>query len=217
MEVKTKVRKEMKEQRLAMEADDSAGRSELICDTIISSNLYENAHMILLYASSRNEVDLKKILLHALATGKKVFFPKVHGDTMDFYMVHKESDLSPGAFGIHEPNVDTISIRDYIMESISSGEITDLEELAIPIFTPGVAFSEDGNRIGYGRGYYDSFLFQMEEWISMLPVGSDQVFLHFVPIGVCYEFQIVENVAFEKKDYRMKYIVTEQREVLCDE
>lgn len=217
MEVKTKVRNEMKEKRLAMDADDAAGRSEHICDTVIASRLYENAQIILLYASSRNEVNLDKIFDHAISSGKKVFFPKVHGDTMDFYMVHGKSDLSSGAFNIFEPSGESISIRDFIMEQLTTDEVTDLEELEIPVLTPGVAFSEDGNRIGYGRGYYDSFLYGMEEWISMLPIVNDEVFLRFIPIGVCYENQIVSDVAFEKKDYRMKYIVTEQREVMCDE
>lgn len=61
------------------------------------------------------------------------------------------------------------------------------------IVVPGVAFDRQGNRLGRGKGYYDRFLCQHLE----------------VPrIGICFDFQLVDEVPAESFDIRMDEVIT---------
>lgn len=61
------------------------------------------------------------------------------------------------------------------------------------IVVPGVAFDRRGNRIGRGRGYYDRFLCQH---------------LGVKRIGICFDFQMVDEVPTEPLDIRMDEVLT---------
>ena len=61
------------------------------------------------------------------------------------------------------------------------------------IVVPGVAFDRNGNRLGRGKGYYDRFLSQH---------------LEVKRIGICFDFQMVEEVPAEPFDIRMDEVIT---------
>ena len=61
------------------------------------------------------------------------------------------------------------------------------------IVVPGVAFDRKGNRIGRGRGYYDRFLCKH---------------LNVKRIGICFDFQLVDEVPTEPNDIRMDEVIS---------
>lgn len=61
------------------------------------------------------------------------------------------------------------------------------------IVVPGMAFDPIGNRLGRGKGYYDRFLSQHPS---------------VTKIGVCFDFQLVEQVPTEPNDIRMDAVLT---------
>ena len=61
------------------------------------------------------------------------------------------------------------------------------------IIVPGVAFDRKGNRLGRGRGYYDRFLCQH---------------LDVKRIGICFDFQLVDEVPAEPFDIQMDEVLT---------
>lgn len=61
---------------------------------------------------------------------------------------------------------------------------------------PGVAFDIKGNRIGFGAGYYDKFF-----------SANPDVF----KIGLCYEFQMCDEIFADRFDVPMDVIITEKR------
>lgn len=61
------------------------------------------------------------------------------------------------------------------------------------IIVPGVAFDHKGNRLGRGRGYYDRFLCQH---------------LDVKHIGICFDFQLVDEVPAEPFDIRMDEVLS---------
>ena len=61
------------------------------------------------------------------------------------------------------------------------------------IVVPGVAFDRNGNRIGRGKGYYDRFLCKH---------------LDVKRIGICFDFQLVDEVPTEDNDIRMDEVVS---------
>ena len=61
------------------------------------------------------------------------------------------------------------------------------------IVVPGVAFDAKGNRLGRGKGYYDRLL-------PRIPSAYKA--------GICFPFQLVEEVPAESFDVRMDIIIT---------
>ena len=61
------------------------------------------------------------------------------------------------------------------------------------IVVPGVAFDKNGNRIGRGKGYYDRFLCKH---------------LDVKRIGICFDFQLVDEVPTEDNDIRMDEVIS---------
>ncbi len=63
-------------------------------------------------------------------------------------------------------------------------------------FVPGLAFDIYGNRVGYGKGCFD----------RSLKKADNSYF-----VGVCYDFQFIENdvLESESEDVKMNYIITE--------
>ena len=80
------------------------------------------------------------------------------------------------------------------------GDFNILEPQNVPytgdfdlIVVPGVGFDRQGNRIGRGRGYYDRFLCQH---------------LDVKRIGICFDFQLVDEVPTEPFDIRMDEVIS---------
>ncbi|MCQ2270658.1 MAG: 5-formyltetrahydrofolate cyclo-ligase [Bacteroidales bacterium] len=61
------------------------------------------------------------------------------------------------------------------------------------IVVPGVAFDKNGNRLGRGRGYYDRFLCQHQK---------------VKKIGICFDFQLVDEIPTEPTDIKMDEIIS---------
>jgi 5-formyltetrahydrofolate cyclo-ligase len=95
------------------------------------------------------------------------------------------ADLSTGAYGILEPKAN-------VGKKQTSSEV-DL------CLVPGLAFDSRGNRIGYGGGYYDRLL-------------SD---INGRKVGLAYDFQILEQVPCEAHDEQVDMVLTEKRIIEC--
>lgn len=75
-----------------------------------------------------------------------------------------------------------------IREPKKSKEPENLDAVIVPL----VAISRKGERIGKGKGYYDKFLSRYNT----------------LKIGICYDFQIVDNIIKEEQDINLDYIIT---------
>ncbi|MEJ5339225.1 MAG: 5-formyltetrahydrofolate cyclo-ligase [Aquificaceae bacterium] len=76
----------------------------------------------------------------------------------------------------------------------SGGEEVNPEEVDVSL-VPGVAFDREGYRIGYGKGYYDRLLERL---------GG-------LKVGVCYQFQLLEEVPRDDWDMPVDLVVTEEK------
>ena len=112
-----------------------------ITERVINHPRFLEETDIYCYANYNGEVGTSSIMEEAWKLGKSVWFPRIEGSEMNFYLVESKDDLQPGAYGILEPTGD----------HIADGE----DGLLI---MPGVAFDEECHRIGYGGGFYDKYL-----------------------------------------------------------
>lgn len=60
------------------------------------------------------------------------------------------------------------------------------------VIAPGIAFDKKKNRLGRGKGYYDKYF------------NGKKV----TKIGICYDFQLLENIPVEPFDVKMDMIIT---------
>jgi len=129
----------------------------------------------------------------ALADGKRLALPRVnhHTNLLDLYWVEDlESQLARGLWGIREPVVERCE------------RINSLNEVEFALL-PGVAFTRDGARLGYGGGFYDKLLAGRG--------GEPRPTL----AAAAFALQIVERIPLEATDVKVELIITEQGTIAC--
>lgn len=150
--------------------------------TFLELDAYQRATAIALYLPVNGEVPTEAIVHHSQTAGKTIYLPVIEGERIVLQQFLHPEGLRPGKFGILEP---------------SAGGLT-AEPHHIDLFVvPGVVFDLNGNRGGYGKGYYDRLLHSC--------CGSSLL------VGFCYDFQLVAQIAAEPHDVRMNMVITERR------
>ena len=178
---KKEIRAEAKKRRREADEETLHEKSLQILERFRQLSAYKDASLLLAYVDAKREVETRLLMRCAWDDGKKVAAPRVDGDgIMHFYYLGSLKDLEPGAFGIMEPRADC--------------RICEPEEGLL--LMPGVAFDEQGHRVGYGGGYYDRYL---------------EKHPHLIHIALAFEFQIFPEVPSEKHDICPDLIVTENR------
>ena len=127
-----------------------------------------NFSKILSFSSFKKEINLTK-LNQLLASENRLLLPKMVNNTLEIFEVSNlETDLVPSLkFNILEPN--PIFCKKFPVNKISC------------VLVPGLIFDIDNNRIGYGKGYYDNFLRN----INSLTIGVgfiEQLFNDILPV-----------------------------------
>lgn len=182
MHEKKEIREAFLKKRDALSPITILKKSNNIIARLLSLKEFEKAKTIFLYISFGSEVNTHG-LIRLLFGKKKVFVPVMEKEKKEIYIseLREWKELTSGAYGILEPK----------KEYIRKGNVSDMD-IAI---VPGIAFDEEGYRIGYGGGYYDKLLRKMN--------GKK--------IGVAYDFQILKKLPHEDHDVKMDKIVTEKR------
>jgi 5-formyltetrahydrofolate cyclo-ligase len=181
---KVAVRRQMRAFRDAIPPEIRGEKSCEIAERLCASPWYEKADCIFAYAAIRSEVDLTPFCERAWADNKRLFFPKVDGKQMDFYRVTGWEQLEEGAFGVPEPELDVCP------------KATPEEAEHAMLLVPGVAFSEEGYRIGYGGGFYDRYLERKNG---------------IYPVGICFGGQLTQDFVPEAHDRSVREVITEER------
>ena len=143
---------------------------------VVQNNRIKSAKTILIYISFNNEVDTIKIIKYFLDK-KLVAVPKIENNEMNFYYINNVDELKMGKYHILEPITDKKVI-----------EFKDTVSL-----TPGICYSKDGYRIGYGKGYYDKFY------------KRNNVY----SIGLCFKECILEEIPYDPFDQKVNEIITD--------
>jgi 5-formyltetrahydrofolate cyclo-ligase len=138
------LRKLMRERRDALPAEYRAAVDRAICEILLDTPEYRRATMIFCYIGVRSEVDTMTFIQRALADGKRVCAPVLAQDgLMTAKEIRSADDIAPAGLGLLEP-------KDGCPETP-----TDDVSLAV---VPCLCCDRDGNRLGYGKGYYDKYL-----------------------------------------------------------
>ena len=192
LDKKKELRKEIRSLRDALSQEERREKSDQISRKVIKMQEFQEADVVLLYSAIKSEVETNLIYEEAKLLGKNIYYPRVIGNVMEFYLVDESTEFEISRFGVREPKAD--AFRRYLPK----------EHEKIFVLVPGIAFDEVGNRIGYGGGYYDKYL----HWLAN-EVAIDNI----CKVSVAYECQLVEQGRIESEvyDVKMDYVVIENQ------
>ncbi len=179
MTKKNILRKKLKEKRKSIKNLDTDKR---IISNLTRFLIEKNLRNILCYVSLETEIETDSILNN---DAFNIAVPKVLGEYMEFYKFSDLSDLSEGFFGVREPKgTKAVNKNDYDC-----------------CVTPGLSFTKNGERIGYGKGYYDKYLKDFKN----------------LKIGLCYNEMLSEYIPTDENDVKMDVIITEKDVIILGE
>ncbi|MFQ5602670.1 MAG: 5-formyltetrahydrofolate cyclo-ligase [bacterium] len=179
---KQSLRRFIAQKRASLSHEWVVARSRTIFHQLPAISEFEAARTIHCYVAWKNEVDTHALIKNLLAKNRTVVVPVVNvaAHTLFHSQIRDFDELRPGAYGILEPPADLI--RPVEVSCI------DL------VIVPGVAFDRQGNRLGYGGGFYDAFLSQIT----------------CKKIGLAFEFQVLDSIPTRSQDMCVDRLVTEK-------
>lgn len=148
----------------------------------------KTAEWLMAFVSFGTEIHTHELLRSLLAEGRRVCVPSFDSVGQRYIcseLKHFDEDLREGVLGVLEPRHDVI--RPVHADKLDAWLV------------PGLAFDEQGNRLGRGMGYFDRLLYGARG----------------VKVGLAYDFQLVNRVPTEPHDVRLDFIVTETKVVHC--
>lgn len=183
IEEKKKLRNHYKSVRNNISLSDRAEKNNIILNNILSLAEYSQSDIIFSYVSFGTETDTYNFIKQALNCKKRVAVPYCIPNTpfMEFYFINDINSLIKGSFGVMEPNIN------------NETKATDLSSGICLV--PGLSFTYNGYRLGYGKGFYDRFLDKF---------GG-------ISVGLCYECQITQSLPIDEYDKSINIIVSEEK------
>ena len=183
---KKELRQQMVAFRKSLTEEQRAEKSRTILQRLYKEPVFKEAKTIFAYASMPEEVQLYDLLREALKQGKRVGLPLITGKgLMEVVNLPSLDALVEGKFGI-------LTVKEELQEIIPCSDI-DL------VIVPGAAFSERGDRLGLGGGYYDRYLSQK----------APQAFR----AALTFDGQVTAQVPMEAHDAKVNLILTETRRI----
>jgi len=125
-----------------------------------------------LYYPLKCEIDLLEIV--KLYPEIKFLLPKIIENEIRYCTYHYKDQLALGSFKTLEP----------VNNDICEPEL---------IIVPGLAFSPDGYRLGYGKGHFDRYISNNKDILT---------------IGICLKEQLIDNFPTESHDQKLNFIIS---------
>ena len=170
---KKSLRKEMRMRKKQYSTEELIKESHPLIQRVLDHPHLQNAKTILLYNSLPDEVYTHDLIRQLHNEGKTILLPVVISDTEMELRLYKDSEsFETSSYGILEP----------------TGEaFTDFSSIEFALI-PGLAFDDECNRLGRGKGYYDRFLPLLKEAYKL---------------GICFPFQHLKNIPAEETDIKV--------------
>jgi len=158
--------------------EDRYKKSRIIKEKLFNSGVFKRAKKIMFYISHDGEVDTQKMIRASQKLGKIVAAPVCRRNrAIKPCLLGAGMRLKKGLYGIREPAV----------QHFMNPKDLDL------VIVPGVVFDKQGNRLGRGKGYYDSFLKKLSKRTASL--------------GLAFDFQILPDLPTAAHDVSVDSVV----------
>lgn len=197
---KNELRKLLKSELSAVSADEKVDASKKACSLFFEFVMKNDFDIVLSYIDLKNEISPLEMNRALMMQNKIVAVPKVVPKTqnMNFYILDNSIEISEqvktGSFGINEPVAKK--------ENLFNAE--NFMQKKICVVVPGVAFGRKGQRLGHGIGFYDIYLSDLKKKCAQ---NDCSLFL----AGLCFDFQIKENIPVDENDIFMDSVFSDKK------
>jgi len=155
---------------------------------LLSLSELAGARAILAYAALPNELDPAPAIWRLRKRGVRIAYPRIEAPgVLGMHFVDHEMELVPGPFGLAQPSEHAPHVSHAVIDAV---------------IIPGVAFDEQGTRLGYGGGYYD----------RLLPMMRPEC----MRIGIAFDEQVLSHIPTEEHDACVDVLVTPSRIIRPD-
>ena len=162
----------MRKMRDGLPSDERSTLNRMILERLRSLKTYKNARTIASYRAIDGEVSPEELHNEWRANGKCICYPRVIGSTeLEFAVADSWRSYRYG----YEP----------------IGKSVPLDSIDLMV-VPGVAFTRNGQRLGFGGGFYDRILAQFNGY----------------SVGLAYPFQICEVIHTDAWDMSVDLVLT---------
>ncbi|HQD24924.1 MULTISPECIES: 5-formyltetrahydrofolate cyclo-ligase [Methanoculleus] len=184
-QAKAALRAQAKEVRSHLSQNEITAYSSSIKQRLLG--LLNGFETVMVYVSKAPEVETNDLILELNRRGVKVVVPIIERETHSLRLSYLPDPgvLVPSTFNVPEPIGHEIPARPEEVEAV---------------IIPMLAFDAEGNRLGYGAGYYDRFL-------CRYPRPKK--------IGIAFSCQQMESIPADDYDVKMDFIVTEKGIIQC--
>jgi 5-formyltetrahydrofolate cyclo-ligase len=194
--LKKRLREKLLKRRDSIPPELKSCKEAAIEKKLFDLEAFNESRSILMYVSFRSEVDTRNYLDDILRSGKRLVLPVVDArhNILKLYEVKDTSELAPGYMGIPEPE-------------IRENRRVTLKDIDLVVI-PGTGFDANGNRLGYGGGYYDRLLSYESKQLAEVE--------HIPTIALAFEEQIGDDIPAEPHDIKVDMIITDERLIHCN-
>ena len=139
------------------------------------------ARVAFVFNAFGSEIATASLIERLAGNGVQVRLPRLEDGVLEAVPYRPGDPLGRSSYGALEP---------------TGGGAADPSDVDL-VVAPGLAFDPNGYRLGYGGGYYDTFLRRAGRHAARIGFGFDQ--------------QIVEAVPHDGRDERMDAVVSDLR------
>ncbi len=176
---KKQLRAYYKKLRSILTPDEIEKHSLAIANQLLSVDVWNKTYYhLFLSITELNEINTEYILQILMGKDKEIVISKMELETRNLihYLLTENTKIKKGKFNVPEPT-------DGIEVPVNKIEV---------VFIPLLAFDLKGNRVGYGKGFYDNFLSECNK--DTLKVGLsffeaepqiDNVYKRDIPLDFC--------------------------------
>lgn len=153
---KKELRLKYKEKRQRLSLEEIEEKSLAIANRLIQLNIWDKTYFhIFLPIVEQHEVDTELILQILAGKDKEIVISKSDFDTreMSHFLLTDNTKIAKNEYNIPEP---------------INGLPVPVEMIDV-VFVPLLAYDKKGNRVGYGKGFYDKFLSQCK--LDVIKIG----------------------------------------------
>lgn len=182
-DIKKKEREKFRSHRMSLSRAEVFEKSLLICQKVLDLSEFKDSQVVHCYSSIReaNEVDTTNILNYVIGSSKQLLLPKIVGKgRLSHHPVDSLTELKVNKWGVAEPSLTV------------EADISKIDLVIVPM----VAGDSKRNRLGYGKGFYDRFLSE----------------INATTIGLLFDAQLSEKtLPVETYDIKLDKLITEER------
>lgn len=185
---KKQLRLKIKQERKSLTIEEKNKYDNKIYENLLNFGILTKFELILVYFSTEIEVNTHKIINYCHENNIVVAIPRCEKNrNMKFYYFNENSILEKSRYGIYEPVPD----KNKSVEKFNNA-------LCI---VPGLSFDKRGYRLGYGGGFYDTF------------IGNNS---NITTVGICYSQNIVDKLPIDFYDKHVNYLITDKTAEVCN-